>query len=75
MNGGFLALILIVAGFYVGQVFADQNANGDLETNAVQTELGDCMELTGYPTDYYGHCSEPDENEPDGTKVEGTNGN
>lgn len=60
MNGGFLIFTLIVAGFYVGQAFAGDEEMEVSEPNKVQTEQKECLELTGYPTDYYGHCSEPD---------------
>ena len=63
MNGGFLVFTLIVAGFYVGQAFAGESQREVSETNSVQTEQQSCVELTGYPTDYYGHCSEPDDTE------------
>lgn len=46
--------MIIIGGIHTGLAVADENENETSKTKET------CMELTGYPTDYYGVCSEID---------------
>lgn len=49
-----IVLMIIIGGIHTGLAVADENENETSKTKET------CMELTGYPTDYYGVCSEID---------------